>query len=136
MISKIADGSGVRIEGALDDLEQTWNAGNDIHIFRVIQECLNNVVKHAGARTAWVEATKVAHQLEIVIRDDGSGFDVAGESRRTRRGGRGLTSMKERINIVGGQMVINSSPGAGCTVCVTIPLALNTVPNPDPDLRR
>jgi signal transduction histidine kinase len=86
-------------------------------IYRVIQEALTNVAKHANAERVWIEVAEDADFILIVVRDDGAGFDM---NRRGR--GFGLVGMRERIALEGGSLAIVSSPGTGTELRGRIPL--------------
>jgi signal transduction histidine kinase len=86
-------------------------------LFRVTQEALQNVVKHSGARTATVYLTQAQQRIHLHVADDGKGF--AGGSNRGV--GLGLLSMRERVHMTGGRMVIRSVPGQGTRVAVALP---------------
>ncbi|RYB05295.1 histidine kinase [Lichenibacterium ramalinae] len=95
-------------------------------IYRVVQEALTNVLKHARARTVSVVLDRRPRGVRLVIEDDGAGFDpdvpastVPGARRRL-----GLLGMRERLNQIGGTLTVETSPGAGTTLFVTIPLDL------------
>ncbi|APW40636.1 histidine kinase [Rhodoferax koreense] len=80
-------------------------------MFRVAQEALGNVEKHAGARHVWLQLLHGNAGLTLRLRDDGRGFDVPAALREVRAG-LGLTNMRERIEMLGGRFVIESAPGA------------------------
>ena len=86
-------------------------------IYRVIQEALTNVAKHAHADRVWIEVAEDADSLLIVVRDDGTGFDMNDRGR-----GFGLVGIRERIALQGGSLAIVSSPGAGTEVRGRIPI--------------
>jgi signal transduction histidine kinase len=88
-------------------------------ILRIVQEALNNVWRHSGAQQAEVTVTQHGDQLFLTISDSGAGFDPA-EVKTTRYG---LTGMKERARLLGGSTQIDSAPGQGTRVQVTLPLA-------------
>jgi signal transduction histidine kinase len=93
--------------------------------FRVAQEALTNVVKHAKARTVTVELSKNDHdgQLHLSVRDDGVGFDVATLREQAVRGASlGLLSMEERASLAGGGLEYDSTPGQGTEVHAWFPL--------------
>jgi PAS domain S-box-containing protein len=91
--------------------------------FRVVQEALTNVARHAAAREVDVEIVVDGHEVRIVVHDDGSGFDVAAARRRSAAGASlGLASMNERVTLVGGRFAIDSCPKSGTTVRATIPV--------------
>ena len=94
--------------------------------FRVAQEALTNVVRHAKATHVWIECGHTARKLQLGIRDDGVGFDVvATQSRAAGGASLGLLGMQERVRLCGGSLEIKSSPGAGAEVVATIPLIDN-----------
>ena len=93
-------------------------------IFRVTQESLSNIAKHAGAKGVDVELSFVGRTL-LRVRDDGSGFVGAAAGRnggrvRGRPGGLGLNGMRERALLVGGQLDVFTAPGAGTTIELTM----------------
>jgi signal transduction histidine kinase len=91
-------------------------------LFRLIQEALTNVRKHAGAREATVALTSNGpDQLRVVIADDGQGF-TPGSQRNGQARPLGLTSMRERVEALGGTFHVNSQPGSGTHVTATIPI--------------
>lgn len=85
-------------------------------LFRILQEQLNNIAKHAAARKVIVTLRQDDGQVQLEVSDDGTGFDPA-----TVRRGLGLTSMRNRAEMFGGNVRIESSPGNGCTLTVSIP---------------
>ena len=90
-------------------------------LYRIVQEALTNVVKHARARNVSVLLTQKGASVVAVIEDDGEGFDPA-EVVETATGGLGLVGMRERIALVGGRLGIESSHGAGTTLVVEVPV--------------
>jgi len=90
-------------------------------IYRIVQEAVTNVVRHAQATTVEVDLVVDETSASVEVRDDGIGFDPAARSIRTRH--LGLTSMRERAQTAGGTCRIESSPGAGTTVTVQVPVA-------------
>lgn len=88
-------------------------------LFRVAQESLRNVARHAGARAVEVSLRKVDGGLEMAISDNGAGFDP---SRDRNRPSLGLASMKERVQLLGGELDIESAPGQGTTVVAWVRL--------------
>ena len=91
--------------------------------FRVVQEAVTNVIRHARATHVWVEVRRRDSGLEVGIRDDGVGFDVAAAHRRARAGtSLGLLSLTERVELAGGRSTFESAPGRGTTVRAWFPL--------------
>jgi len=92
--------------------------------FRVAQEALTNIVQHGGARTVWIELGQNERSMQLEVRDDGVGFDVAATlARAAGRGHVGLLGMRERVEILGGSLQVESSVGAGTRIRVELPLA-------------
>ena len=87
--------------------------------YRILQEALTNVARHAHARAVGVELTYEGTMLECVVRDDGVGFDTGTTRRRTS--GLGLHGMRERVTLLGGSLDIESTPGWGTTVRARVP---------------
>jgi signal transduction histidine kinase len=88
--------------------------------YRLIQEALNNISKHSGARNALIVISLSPAMLSVVISDDGSGFDVSGSA--ISRESFGLWGMKERVSFHGGTFALQSEKGAGTTIEVNIPI--------------
>jgi signal transduction histidine kinase len=92
----------------------------EVQVIRVIQEALTNVRKHSGAKTAVVRIAADEQATTIVIEDDGRGFDLGGTL--LDRDGFGLHSMRERMELIGGTLSIDSSPGRGSRVVARVPV--------------
>jgi PAS domain S-box-containing protein len=91
--------------------------------FRVAQEALTNVARHAQARNVWVDLRPVAEALDLRVRDDGIGFDAAIARKRAIGGASvGLLGMQERIALAGGEYELLTRPGAGTEVRARLPL--------------
>jgi signal transduction histidine kinase len=93
-------------------------------VYRVVQESLTNVLKHAEARRVSIIVERRRDQVLLIVEDDGRGFEVEGLSRAGGPGGGlGLLGMRERVALVGGSLSIESSPGGGTTARARIPVA-------------
>ena len=96
--------------------------------FRVAQEALTNVVRHAGAGHVRIELRQSPDELQLLVRDDGNGFDVQAAQRRAMQGASlGLLSMQERVSLLGGRMEIEAVPRQGTVVRAFFPIS--TVPS-------
>lgn len=94
----------------------------EIACFRVFQEALNNVAKHAQASAVWVRLFLSGDSLVLSVRDDGAGFDVAAAREQAGAGASlGMVSMEERVALAGGTLEIRSRPGHGSTVLAVFP---------------
>lgn len=87
-------------------------------VYRIVQEALTNVVRHADASTARVALTTAHRRLQVTIIDDGGGFDPAVQARHL-----GLSGMVERASLAGGDLTVTSRPGAGTTITLEVPVA-------------
>ncbi len=93
-------------------------------IFSIVQEAVGNVRKHAQARNVWLTVLTHEDALVIEVRDDGRGFDVARmEAEYDQRGSLGMLNMEERCASIEGRLSIQSRPGSGSAITLTVPLA-------------
>jgi two-component system sensor histidine kinase UhpB len=98
----------------------------ELVLYRVAQEALTNVAKHAGARHVWLDVDRTADDVSISIRDDGRGFDPTAVAASDGRGlGLGIFGMEERVALVGGRFRVWSKPGQGTEIFAFIPLRGN-----------
>jgi signal transduction histidine kinase len=96
------------------------SGGAGIHIYRILQEALNNVVRHSGAREAWVRLRFRAADLELEVEDHGKGFVAHGIAQATARG-IGLVAMRERAELLGGTIEFTHPPQGGTLVRLRVP---------------
>jgi signal transduction histidine kinase len=92
-------------------------------LFRIVQEALHNIEKHSGARTAGVALRDEAGRLVLVVSDDGRSFGADEVTEAQKHGRLGLFSMRERAEMLGGTLAIDTRPGHGTTITASIPLA-------------
>ena len=94
-------------------------------LYRVVQEALTNVARHAGASRVSVVVGRRGAEAVAVVEDDGAGFDPEEEAppADARRGGLGLPGMRERVGLLGGTVEVEAEPSRGTTVIARIPLA-------------
>jgi PAS domain S-box-containing protein len=100
-------------------IEDLVHVDQDVHlaIYRILQEQLTNILKHAGAGNVWVSFNRSGRNLELRIHDDGKGFDP-----RRQRQGIGITNMMTRAESVQGFLQIDTAPGQGCTLMMRVPV--------------
>jgi signal transduction histidine kinase len=106
--------AGLRVQGT-PELDSTV----EVELYRIVQEALNNALRHAQADTVEVDVDARDGLVTVIVRDDGVGFDPGARGIRERR--LGLTSMRERAERLGGTFRVESSPGAGTAVSVEVP---------------
>ena len=110
---------GLEVDFRHDDAPLGLDPALSLSLYRIAQGALHNVVKHSGAGSAVVELRRTDEGLELVISDEGCGFD-AGATRGT---GLGLVSMRERARLMSGECRITAAAGRGTRVAVRVPLS-------------
>jgi signal transduction histidine kinase len=118
LAERVGATSGLEIELQVDLASQRHPAALESVLYRLVQEALTNVVKHAEANGVEVSVTEQDGHIELVVHDDGRGFDPDAMT-----DGFGVLGMRERAALLNGQLQIESNPGAGTAVRATIPLA-------------
>ena len=116
---------GIAIHCEFDDTDQRLPPEIETALFRAVQEAITNIVKHARAESVLIQCALGPRAVTIEIEDDGEGFDPAGISGSAAAvGGRGLglAGISERIELLGGSAVIESAPGQGTRIVLTVPL--------------
>jgi signal transduction histidine kinase len=122
-LDRQAERTGLAIHFDADPPDAQLPPALGIVCFRVVQEALTNVLRHAQARRVDVELWQAAAAVRLLIRDDGVGFDVGAAWERAARGtSLGLLGMQERVSLVGGELDVTSTPGQGTQVRIFIPL--------------
>ncbi len=101
--------------------ERRLDSAVELTVFRLAQEALNNVDKHAGAHSAAVRVVFQDGGVEVAISDDGQGFTADQAQARARQGHLGLTGLRERVTLAGGALEVDSTPGQGTTLRFTLP---------------
>jgi signal transduction histidine kinase len=128
LFSETEEHSNLRIhfeaKGNFDDLNKKIKT----YIYRLTQEALNNVVKHAEAREVRVSLNRSQDELTLVIADDGKGFSPETVG---KEGGNGIHNMRERASLLQGRIMIQSAPLKGTTITLIVPITITYVKNQD-----
>ncbi|WP_428194464.1 GAF domain-containing protein [Deinococcus saxicola] len=101
--------------------DRRLNAATELTIFRLAQEALNNVDKHAGAGSAAIRVIFGEGGVDVVISDDGQGFTPQQAEARAQEGHLGLTGLRERVALAGGELNVDSGPGQGTKLRFSLP---------------
>lgn len=117
VIKQVSESSPTVFASHVDEIGGIFDKESEIHIYRIIQESLNNIIKHSGATEATVVIKKHDGVVLLSIRDNGKGFDATQE----KSIGLGLNSITERAWILGGKSKIDASPGGGTSLSFEIP---------------
>lgn len=104
-----------------DDVSNVLPFDIGLALFRVLQEALHNAIKHSGVKRLEVQMLERSEEVHLIVSDSGKGFDLEAAK---QLGGLGLTSMRERVRLVNGEMEIQSKPMGGTTIYVRIPFAV------------
>lgn len=106
----------------LSGTEKRLDGSKEIVLYRIIQESLNNIIKHARATCIHIHLNFLDKQLQVEITDNGKGFDMKDAMEKSIfRSGAGIKNMTKRANLVGGSLTIKSVPSEGTTVSMLIP---------------
>jgi two-component system, NarL family, sensor histidine kinase DevS len=118
LTESFAEQTGIAVEfvPALPDGRLSTEA--ETALYRIVQESLTNIVKHARASRVSIVLTRKEDAVSVVVEDDGVGFEPG----RARDGGLGLVGMRERVGLLGGRLTVESRPGAGTTFVAEVPL--------------
>jgi signal transduction histidine kinase len=124
-VSRAAENSPILFASHVDEVDRVFDKEAEIHVYRLVQEGVNNIVKHSAATEAAVVVKKVFSAVSLSIRDNGKGFDAAAMEHfvSPEDVGHGLNGIKERVRILGGTLVIDSRPGQGTSLSIEIPLS-------------
>ena len=128
MLSHVADSSGVRFNCVVEPIDHLFAEEDEINIYRIVQECLNNIIKHSGATAANVTITKSLRAVVIEIEDNGCGFEVEASD----AAGLGLKDIAERARILGAAHWIDSTLGKGTKVITKLSLSRTCRSSDDP----
>jgi signal transduction histidine kinase len=115
--------TGLAVRFLADPIAERLPMAIEITCFRIVQEALTNVSRHAHARAVTVELRRTDSKLDLLVRDDGKGFDVTGTLEQATQGASvGLLGMSERALFAGGHLQVNSVPGKGTEVHASFPV--------------
>jgi signal transduction histidine kinase/ligand-binding sensor domain-containing protein len=122
MARTVSSASGIRITSKLDNIDDVFPADLRINFYRIVQESLNNIMKHSGATEAEVRVTRNGKRIILSIRDNGLGFNPAARPSKGGKSGFGLTGMEERAHLLGGDFRVRSTPGQGTVMTAEFPI--------------
>ena len=123
MAEQVAAASTVKFEILVENVDGVLKPDHEIHFYRIIQEGLNNIVKHSEATEATLEVSHDEAGLQMSLFDNGKGFDLKRQNQNgMSRSSFGLTSMTERAKVLGGKLDVLSSLGRGTRLVLLVPL--------------
>ncbi len=125
MCAQAARSSGINFSTELEPIDGLFTKPAETNIYRVVQEAVNNIIKHSDAGEARCVLRRRGETVELIIQDDGRGFARVEGDARASRGGFGLFGMAERVRLMGGKFSVDSSPGHGTAVTVKLSSVVN-----------
>ena len=127
MLRQIANASDISFTVELDEIDGLLSKEDEISLYRIVQEAVNNILKHSGAKEARIRIKRAGDEIQMTIGDDRRGFtlEAVGQAELQKRGF-GLTASDERVRMRGGKQMIETTQGQGTTVHVTVNTDKNT----------
>jgi signal transduction histidine kinase len=119
LVERVQLSSELAVHARIDDVDDLLRGEAAVHTYRIVQEAINNVLRHAGAANLWLEVRREAAGVELQVRDDGCGMAAASTSPQ----GIGLSSIRERCAILGAALDLQSHSPSGTTLRVRITLS-------------
>ena len=123
MIENVSSAVGIQFSTDIEPLDNLFTPEDEISFYRIIQESVNNIIKHSGATKANLEIWREGRELHAAVRDNGRGFDPGAVTNGRGPGGLGLTSIAERVRMLGGTYTINSNARQGTTLDLKVPIS-------------
>jgi signal transduction histidine kinase len=127
-VSRASANSTILFASRVEDIDGVFDKDSEIHVYRIVQEAINNVLKHSGATEATVvikqrQSDALINSVSISVRDNGRGFDVVDmRASQSNALGYGLSGIAERARILGGDLAIDSQPERGTSLTIEIPV--------------
>jgi len=131
LLNKMSESSVVRVERRLENVDDVLTGTAATHLFRIFQEALNNILKHAQATQCRVWLERDLHCVRLTITDNGRGFEKAGA---TPSSGLGLASIAERARMLAAKLQIDSGLASGTTIGIEIPVADGAMTSTNPSI--
>jgi len=123
MIERVSDSTAIKLSANLDRIEGLLSPEAETSVYRIVQEGLNNVIKHSKATTAHIEIRKNGNQLAIAVQDNGKGIPLpVTEENGNKARGFGLAGIAERVRVLGGSLALDSGPSHGTAINIRLEL--------------
>jgi signal transduction histidine kinase len=122
MLGKAFGASGIEFEAEIEGIDDVLEKDSEILLYRIVQECASNIVKHSQGAKAVLKITRADHTLTVKISDDGCGFDPPLSVHDLSKRSFGLVGIAERTRLLGGRLNIESAIGKGTSISINIDL--------------
>jgi signal transduction histidine kinase/ligand-binding sensor domain-containing protein len=126
MLDKVFNAGEIEFEPEIDQIDNVLEKNSEILLYRIVQECASNIVKHSGAQKAVLKIELVDHKLTVNMSDNGCGFDLSAAEKDLSKRSFGLVGIAERTRLLGGKISIESRPRKGTKISIIIDLPDNT----------
>jgi signal transduction histidine kinase len=123
-VNRASENGSILFASRVDDIDGLFDKDDEIHVFRIIQEAVTNVVKHSNATEAAVVIKRLESSLSLSVRDNGCGFDSAKKPDSTHEIGYGLCGIRERVRILGGALTLDARVGIGTRLTIEVPFRI------------
>jgi len=128
LCKEVSQASGIQIDFSHSNIPKSIPQDTSVCLYRVLQESLTNMVKHSGTRAAQVKLAGASGEIRVSVSDSGAGFDPKDPEGGGNGYGLGLIGMRERLDLVGGELFIESQPSAGTRITAQVPLNSSATP--------
>jgi signal transduction histidine kinase len=123
-LNRVSDHSSISFASVVDGIDGLLDAEAEIHFYRIVQESLNNIIKHSGATEVAVVVKRHQHSISLSVRDNGRGFEAnVSNGPDSNHEGFGLKGIEERTRILRGKLTVESKPGMGASLTVELPFS-------------
>ncbi|MES1196337.1 MAG: PAS domain-containing protein, partial [Steroidobacter sp.] len=123
LLNKVSEAGGLRIEKRLENVDDAVKGEAATHVFRIVQEAINNIIKHAHAKSCRITLERDIHCVRLIIVDDGIGFDT----RISHGRGLGLASLSERCRMMSATLKLSSVTGSGTSIYIEYAVSENVM---------
>ncbi|MCZ2077154.1 MAG: histidine kinase [Bryobacterales bacterium] len=120
LVRTISRATAAHLDACVDEIDEFFPKEAEINFYRIVQECLNNVIKHSGATEVSLTIGRHEKKLSLLIRDNGRGFTPGTAASDRSDGGFGLAGIRERAQLLGGKTSIRTAPGEGTMITIEI----------------
>jgi signal transduction histidine kinase len=121
LIDNTRESGAIAIDGKFDSVDDLFPREAATNVYRIVQESLNNILKHSRAKNARITLERDVHEVLLKIEDEGCGFKIGKDG--DRRNGLGLKNIAERVRMLGGKIILDSQPDKGVRMEIAIPIS-------------
>lgn len=122
LIDRAGKSTNISFNCDIDNIDTIFVPEVEINVYRIVQECLSNIIKHSEATQVIVHIKKLEKEISIFISDNGKGFNVEKKFSDSQRKGFGLRGIPERVKLFGGEFNLESEPGKGTRIKIVMPV--------------